>query len=82
MRNRYYKYMPHTRRFGRTYQTKQECISRAYEIAADLPSYMPNYQALKYKCIKDRETIEGKIRTQWHMKTDELLYSRSTDSKV
>ena len=27
------------------YKTKQECISRAYEIAADLPSYMPNYQA-------------------------------------
>ena len=64
------------------YKTKQECISRAYEIAADLPSYMPNYQALKYKCIKDRETIEGKVRTQWHRKPDELLYSRSMDSKV
>ena len=45
------------------YKTKQECISRAYEIAADLPSYMTNYQALKYKCIKDKETLEGKVRT-------------------
>ena len=64
------------------YKTKQECISRAYEIAADLPSYMPNYQALKYKCIKDKEMLEGKVRTKWHMKIDEQLYSRSTDSKV
>ncbi len=45
------------------YKTKQECITRAYEIAADLPEYMPNYQAVKYKCVKDKETIEGKVRT-------------------
>ncbi len=44
------------------YKTKQECISRAYEIAKDLPEYMPNYQALKYKCIKGKETIEGKVK--------------------
>ena len=56
------------------YKTKQECISRAYEIAKDLPEYMPNYQALKYKCIKDKEPIEGKVKIQWHMKTDEQLY--------
>ena len=56
------------------YNTKQECISRAYEIAKDLPEYMPNYQALKYKCIKDKEPIEGKVKIQWHMKTDEQLY--------
>ena len=56
------------------YNTKQECISRAYEIAKDLPEYMPNYQALKYKCIKDKETIEGKVKIQWHMKAEEQLY--------
>ena len=56
------------------YKTKQECISRAYEIAKDLPEYMPNYQALKYKCIKDKETIEGKVKIQWHMKAEEQLY--------
>ena len=56
------------------YKTKQECISRAYEIAKDLPEYMPNYQALKYKCIKDKETIEGKVKIQWHTKAEEQLY--------
>ena len=56
------------------YKTKQECISRAYEIAKDLPEYMPNYQALKYKCIKDKEPIEGKVKIQWHMKAEEQLY--------
>jgi len=56
------------------YKTKQECLSRAYEIAADLPAYMPNFQAMKYKCIKDKETLEGKVKIQWHMKTDEQLY--------
>ena len=44
------------------YNIKKQCITRAYEIAADLPSYMPNYQALKYKCIKGKETIEGKVK--------------------
>ena len=47
------------------YKTKQECITRAYEIAADLPEYMPNYQAVKYKCIKKQESIEGKVRTSY-----------------
>jgi len=35
------------------YETKQECIVRTYEMAADLPDYMPMFQALKYKCFKD-----------------------------
>ena len=29
------------------YETKQECIARTYEMAADLPLYMPQFQALK-----------------------------------
>ena len=35
------------------YETKQECIERAYEIGEELQSYMPNFQALKYKCSEE-----------------------------
>lgn len=35
------------------YKTKKQCISRAYEIAMELPEYMPNYVAMKYKCSED-----------------------------
>tara|TARA_R100000900_G_scaffold113406_1_gene88480 strand:+ start:724 stop:939 length:216 start_codon:yes stop_codon:yes gene_type:complete len=45
------------------YKTKQECIERAYEISVDLPSYMPNFKAVKYKCIQKEESTEGKVRT-------------------
>ena len=62
------------------YETKQECIVRTYEMAADLPDYMPMFQALKYKCFEDKEY--NKVRTQWHMKTDEQHCSRNMDSKV
>ncbi len=60
------------------YVNKKQCITRAYEIAAELPEHMPNYEAVKYKCMQVEEDLEGKVRTQWHMRTDELLYSRST----
>lgn len=33
------------------YQTEKECVKRAYVIAMELPEYMPNYYAMKYKCI-------------------------------
>ena len=32
------------------YDTKQECVQRAYEIAKELPEYMPAYVPMKYKC--------------------------------
>lgn len=35
------------------YKTKKQCISRAYEIAMELPEYMPNYVAMKYKCYEE-----------------------------
>ena len=57
------------------YKNKQQCIERAYEIATELPSYMPNYYALKYKCMIE----EGKIKTQWHTKKEKQHYSRSMD---
>jgi len=33
------------------YQEKTQCIQRAYEIARELPEYMPGYVAMKYKCM-------------------------------
>jgi uncharacterized protein YbaR (Trm112 family) len=29
---------------------KSQCVKRAYEIAMELPEYMPEYVAVKYKC--------------------------------
>ena len=43
------------------YKTKQECIVRTYEMAADLPDYMPMFQALKYKCFEDKESDKMRI---------------------
>ena len=41
------------------YKNKQQCIERAYEIAAQLPEHMPNYEAVKYKCMNEK----GKVKT-------------------
>jgi len=40
------------------YKTKKECVKRAYEIASELPEYMPSYYALKYKCNKQESEIQ------------------------
>jgi|TARA_R100000995_G_scaffold65619_1_gene34612 hypothetical protein len=61
------------------YNNKKQCIERAYEIAVDLPEHMPDYEAVKYKCVTVKEDLKGKIKTKWHMKTDEQLYLKSTD---
>ncbi len=42
------------------YSTEKQCEVRAYEIALDLPEYMPNYVATKYKCVKDGDLEEKK----------------------
>ena len=49
------------------YKTEKQCVKRAYEIATELPSYMPNYYALKYKCMIE----EGKIKTTWQKNVKE-----------
>jgi len=40
------------------YKTEQQCQVRAYEIAMELPEYMPEYIATKYKCIDDKEKVD------------------------
>jgi len=35
------------------YETERQCEVRAYEIAMELPQYMPEYIAVKYKCNKE-----------------------------
>jgi hypothetical protein len=37
-------------------------MDRAYEIGAELPNYMPSFQAMKYKCVEVKND-EGKVRT-------------------
>ena len=61
------------------YNNKKQCIERAYEIEVDLPEHMPEYEAVKYKWVTVKEDLKGKIKTKWHMKTDEQLYLKSTD---
>lgn len=39
------------------YKTEQQCQVRAYEIAMELPEWMPEYIATKYKCIDDKEKV-------------------------
>ena len=57
------------------HNSHDKCLARAYEIATELPSYMPNYYALKYKCMIEK----GKIKTQWHTKKEKQHYSRNMD---
>ena len=40
------------------YETERQCEVRAYEIAMELPEYMPEYIATKYKCIDDKEKVD------------------------
>jgi hypothetical protein len=40
------------------YTKEQQCVSRAYEIAIDLPDWMPEYIATKYKCITNQEKLD------------------------
>ena len=50
------------------YKTEKQCVERAYEIAVELPSYMPNFYAFKYKCMVEK----GKIKTTWQKKEKNL----------
>jgi len=50
------------------YDTEKQCVTRAYEIAMELPEYMPNYVAVKYKCIAE----QGKIKTTWQKNVKEV----------
>jgi len=40
------------------YKTEKECVDRAYEIKREIPDYLPNYYALKYKCNKQESEIQ------------------------
>jgi len=57
------------------YKTRQECIVRTYEMAADLPDYLPMFQALKYKCFEDKEY--NKVRTSYGNKDTQRQYEGS-----
>tara|TARA_R100000900_G_scaffold90574_2_gene70348 strand:- start:23 stop:265 length:243 start_codon:yes stop_codon:yes gene_type:complete len=53
------------------YKTKAECKARAYEIAVQLPEHMPEYVAVKYKCVKAKKNLEGKINTSYGREKEE-----------
>ena len=40
------------------YSKKSQCVQRAYEIAVELPDWMPEYIATKYKCISDEKKLD------------------------
>jgi hypothetical protein len=39
------------------YNEKSQCVKRAYQIAVELPEWMPEYIATEYKCIDNKEKI-------------------------
>lgn len=45
------------------YKKREQCVTRAYEIAANVPDMLPGYEAVKYKCIVKQKDLKGKIRT-------------------
>ena len=44
------------------YKTEKQCVSRAYEIAVELPDWMPEYVAVRYKCSEEG-LDKDKVRT-------------------
>ena len=50
------------------YQTEKQCEVRAYEIAMELPDWMPEYIAVRYKCDKKTD----KINTTWQKNVKEV----------
>ena len=44
------------------YKTEKQCVARAYEIAVELPDWMPEYVAVRYKCSED-SLDKDKVRT-------------------
>jgi hypothetical protein len=34
------------------YNTRDKCVQRVYEIASELPKYLPNFIATQYMCIE------------------------------
>jgi hypothetical protein len=34
------------------YITRDKCVQRVYEIASELPKYLPNFIATRYMCIE------------------------------
>tara|TARA_E500000178_G_scaffold262548_1_gene259575 strand:+ start:3899 stop:4102 length:204 start_codon:yes stop_codon:yes gene_type:complete len=40
------------------YRTEKQCEVRAYEIAMELPDWMPEYIATRYKCITNQEKLD------------------------
>ena len=37
------------------YETFEECKARALEIGSDVPNYIPQWRAIRWKCLKIRE---------------------------
>ena len=44
------------------HKTHDKCLARAYEIASEMPSHLPDYYAKSYKCL-NLETEGDKIKT-------------------
>ncbi len=40
------------------YIKQSQCVKRVYQIAVELPEYMPEYLAVKYKCIEEGSAKE------------------------
>ena len=39
------------------YRTEAQCVKRAYQIAVELPDWMPEYLAIRYKCTTGEKKL-------------------------
>ena len=47
------------------YQEHDKCLTRAYEIATEMPIHMPEYYARSYKCVDMIWNRTKKTPTSW-----------------
>ena len=63
------------------YETKKQCITRAYEIAMELPEHMPDYVAVKYKCLAPSEQ-KGKVNTSYGRNQEKNMEENGRSSRA
>ena len=63
------------------YKTEKQCVARAYEIAVELPDWMPEYIAVRYKCSTEQDKMninhdtekkrqfKGVLHKEWRQET-------------
>lgn len=54
------------------YKKHDSCLTRAYEIATEMPIHMPEYYARSYKCVDMIWNRDKKTPTSWQKERKNL----------